>query len=305
MRDVHLTDWLSPTVALTDKMARRLIEIMPPDIKSDYSNRAALFVEGMITALMGRDWVAQHVFGKVRGLITSQRHSGFFELDETDVITRETKIQRVLDLTELLFNLQPVPGFYSFWKRFRDEPPDRFESTYAELQIAKMLLATGYRFRFVQPSSVPKADYDFELMYPDGLVVCIEAKCRIESGEINPNAILSKLGKARKQLPKDIPGIVLFKVPQRWFEHPKMGETLRKLTLKFLGETQTIVSVKFYVSVVELDTVAKTTSHKHAYDEIINLNTKFSHRNWFLFSENSHVPEWRFLRTYFETVSDS
>jgi hypothetical protein len=48
------------------------------------------------------------------------------------------------------------------------------------------------------------SDYDVEVFYPDGFAEPVDAKCKFETTEINPQSILIFLEKARKQLPDDL-----------------------------------------------------------------------------------------------------
>ena len=58
------------------------------------------------------------------------------------------------------------------------------------------------------------SDYDVEVFYPDGFAEPVDAKCKFETTEINPQSILISLEKARKQLPDDRPGIILRRCPR-------------------------------------------------------------------------------------------
>jgi hypothetical protein len=275
-------------------MVRAAMDRAPPSVKASRDNLMTALLHILVGCFMSTPWGRKHVFTQ-RGsaVATNVKKAEFFELEDGDEITRETKIQRVIDFVEMLFNLQSVPGFATFYLRLQRAHPRAFEGMYAELQIAKMLYATGYPFRFVRAEAKEKRnDYDFEMMFPDSQIACIEAKCRSEDDPVNPDVIASKLGKARRQLPKDAPGIILMKIPQHWYGTHLIREQLKEIALEFLRNTESVVSVKYYVSVVDLDTEKQATTHRHAYQEITNLRTRFPPRNWHIFEGNPHKPNW-------------
>ena len=277
-------------------MILTLFRDAPEQVVASYDTRMSYLLRLLTTGFMGPQWTKRHVFTQPFGSISKKTKYGLFELEYSNDIARETKIQRLTDLTEMLFNLQTEAGFFEFYDRFREKPAREFEAAYAELQTARMLYATGYRFRFVEPKSLKKGEnYDFEIRYPDGLIACLETKSRMEAETVNPDAVAGKLRKARTQLPENAPGIILFKIPQHWYTNPDIQGELRSVALDFLRSTTRVVSVKYYVSRVDLDTRRRTTTHRHAYDEITNLQTKFPVRNWNIFHGNEHPTNWRFL----------
>ena len=135
------------------------------------------------------------------------------------------------------------------------------------------------------------SDYDVEVFYPDGFAVLADAKCKFEATEINPQSILISLEKARKQLPDDRPGIIFTKVPQSWVADVGLAVQMVDIGLKFMRNTDRIVSIKFYVSL--LKTRDNMVMHRHAYKEITNEASRFHEgRNWDLFQENSVPTGW-------------
>jgi hypothetical protein len=156
-------------------------------------------------------------------------------------------------------------------------------------------------FRFVTPSSKKGEDYDFELFYPDGLTVPADAKCKFESTAINPESVRNSLKKARTQLPADRPGIIFVKVPQHWVSDVTTAVALASVARDFLRSTHRIVSVKFYVS--HLDVIDNMLRHRHAYREITNRGSKYNAgRKWDLFKDypvpaswNGMPPKWQRL----------
>jgi hypothetical protein len=117
---------------------------------------------------------------------------------------------RVMDPAEVIYNLQPVPGFDECITRMR---AGDIEGTYAELDFGRMLYLNKVPFRFVVPQGTTGRDYDIEIEYPNGTIASADAKCKIEGTDFSSNTIENTLKKARKQLPDSMPGIVFVKVP--------------------------------------------------------------------------------------------
>ena len=110
----------------------------------------------------------------------------FLRIDEFDQTRLDLTALRVIDLAEVLYNLQYVPGFDDCIAKMRNGD---IEGTYAELDLGRMLYLNQVQFRYVVPQKVKGADYDVEVEYPDGVIACAEAKCSIESTELCANTI--------------------------------------------------------------------------------------------------------------------
>jgi hypothetical protein len=173
--------------------------------------------------------------------------SGFLRLDFTSDEARATTVFRVIDLAECLFNLQHVPGFDECIDQMR-AGAEKIESTCAELDFARLLHIHDVAFRFVVPAGKRKGeDYDFEIVFRDGVVVPADAKCKFESTAIDVRSVENSLRKARRQLPPDQPGIIFVKTPQSWIADVQTANALVNVGSEFLRRTSRIVSVKFYV----------------------------------------------------------
>lgn len=118
-----------------------------------------------------------------------------------------------------LLNLQHINGFDACITQMRGDG-DKIESTCAELDFGRFLYIHNVGFRFVAPQMTKGSDYDFEIVYPDALVVAADAKCKLETAAIEPGGVKKSLRRTREQLPKDRPGIVFVKIPQRWIDDP-------------------------------------------------------------------------------------
>jgi hypothetical protein len=174
-------------------------------------------------------------------VISDRRKKGFLSIDESDPYRREMSFFRVMDLAEVIYNLQPVPGFDECITRMR---AGDIEGAYAELDFGRMLYLKKVPFRFVVPQGTTGRDYDIEIEYPNGTIASADAKCKIEGTDFSSNTIENTLKKARKQLPDSMPGIVFVKVPPRWIADANSVATMLEVARSFLRGTQRVVSVK-------------------------------------------------------------
>jgi hypothetical protein len=230
----------------------------------------------VLRALLSEGWFDRHVMpaGKQTVLTVA-----------SDPTEREKSFVRIIDLAEVLYNLQDVLGFDECLSRLRD---GNIEGTLGELDFGRMLYLNKVMFRFVIPQGVKKRDYDFEILYPNGVVACADAKCKIEATEFSENGIVNALHDARKQLPNEAPGIIFVKVPARWIADPSITTAMIGRARRWLGGVSRIVSVKFYAAPLAL--VDNMMRHDHAYKEISNARTDFGDNvDWSVFKR--HVME--------------
>ena len=187
------------------------------------------------------------------------------------------------------------------------------EGTYAELDLGRMLYQSDLSFRFVTRSGKKGDDFDIEILFSDGVTVCADAKCKIETTEFSEQTVLNSLRHARGQFPKDKPSIVFVKMPSRWIaDNSNMKEMLTKIATVFLRGTGRVVSVKYYASQIQWED--GHVLHVQAFHEISNncdINRFDPSRNWDMFIESdvrfgpdgikgfSSVPEkWQRLVHY-------
>jgi hypothetical protein len=167
------------------------------------------------------------------------------------------------------------------------------EPTYAELDLGRMLYCGRVNFRFVEPQQIKGLDYDIEITLADGMIVCADAKCKIEATDFSVGTVENSLEKARRQFPKDRPSVIFIKVPARWLKQPTAtpGLSLNGIAEKFLCGTERIVSVKFYFS--DIAYVDKEVTHEHSFKEISNHNNRFDRsRDWNMFAEPPVSRGW-------------
>ena len=264
---------------------------LPPEVRTNAQTESLALASAVLRAFMGPEWVEQHI-------IADNRKKGFLAIDESEPSKMEISFFRVMDLAEVIYNLQPVPGFDECITRMRDGD---IEGTYAELDFGRMLYLNQVPFRFVVPQGETGMDYDIEIEYPENLIASADAKCKIESTEFSDNTIKNSLNKARKQLPDNRPGIVFVKVPPSWITDGDRVTTMFNTARDFLRGTRRVVSVKFYSSPVTL--ANNVLRHDHAYKEVSNPQTDFGeNKDWSIFRKFDLPPEFNGMPTHWQRI---
>jgi hypothetical protein len=242
-----------------------------------------------VSDFFGQEWVDEHVSPE-------RTTAGFLRVPLGEGADTQISALKLVDFAELLRNLQDIPGFDACIDRMQHGV---IESTFAELDLGRMLYCSNVDFSFVKPQQKKGLDYDVEITLSDGMVVCADAKCKVE--DFSAETVRYSLEKARTQFPKDRLSIIFMKVPYRWFAEPILGISLINIAEKFLRGTGRIVSVKFYFS--DIGYRDKALRHDHAFKEISNPNNRFDpSRDWTMFAEptsksgwNGRPPRWKRL----------
>lgn len=151
---------------------------------------------------------------------------------------------RVIELGELLYNLQRVPGVHKIFQRLVLDV-EKTEDTILELEGLRLLVLAGLPFRLVQTSE-PGRRHECDIKIDEETVASCEMKCKIESTGFSTATVENTLEKARKQLPKNSCGIILMKIPIRWGadqeNHRKIFETIGR----FFTKTTRVAEVILY-----------------------------------------------------------
>jgi len=268
-----------------------VVATLLPEAKKNAVTESFSLAYCVLKAFLGEEWLNRYVIP-----ITAQKN--FLRIDETSQKRRDETTYRIIDLAEVLFNLQHVDGFDDCIARMRS---GNIEGTYAELDLGRMLYLHSAPFRYVVAQGTKGLDYDVEVIYPNGILACADAKCKIEGTEFDAKKITNALKKARKQLPDDRPGIVFVKVPQQWMGVNGFEYTAAGAARAFLRGTRRVVSVKYYVSPLVL--LNGWMKHQHAYKEISNPYTDFGNmKNWSLFPKIDVPPEWNGMPPHWQRI---
>src|SRR6185437_15150376 len=187
----------------------------------------------VVKHFLGVDWLERHTspFDAKRGYFR-------LNIDGEEQLAHKGGY-KLVDLGELLFNLQHIPGFDSCVDRMRN---GNLEPTLCELDIARMIYINDWPFRFVEPQNIKGSDYDFEIEFGQ-VTVCADAKCKIESTPLGEQTVMNALSKARRQLPEDRPGVVFVKFPGEWMNIAGFKDTLLRVGNAFFNSTTRVVSL--------------------------------------------------------------
>jgi hypothetical protein len=117
------------------------------------------------------------------------------------------------------------------------------ESALGEMECAALLAHPNLNFRFVTPTGFKGRDYEVEVMTSANRIVCSEIKTKSEKTSLGAKTLGSTLGKARKQLPKNHPGLVLVRIPKEWVEQQDIQTVVGDEVAKLFKHSHRIVAV--------------------------------------------------------------
>ncbi len=236
----------------------------------------------------GEPWLHDHV-------LAGCRYPGFLSMRpimQDGMGIDKDHTLRAVQLAEVLFNLQGVPGLEHCLDRMFS---GQIEPTMAELDFGMFLRRQGVPFSYVAPSGAKTQDYDVDVPYEGGPIACGDIKCKIEGRGYSEATVLNSLRKVRQQLPADRPGIAFVKVPRDWVDGSTgnlgVGENVAETLAKFFSTTKRMVLVVFYTKLTfELP---HGTAIRHVALERENASSRYSQdRSWRLFDEVREAPDW-------------
>lgn len=161
----------------------------------------SILSQNVLAEYLGADWVYRYIRGPEGEYFrsTSQAPGDGFLFND-----------RMISLSELLFNLQDADGIGGVLRRLRG---GEIEAAVAELEAAYFLKLCGIPFRFRVPQSSLGLDYDLEIDLPGHECLACEGKCKLEETSLTFLSMKYTFEKARTQLPKSSPRIILIKLP--------------------------------------------------------------------------------------------
>jgi hypothetical protein len=130
---------------------------------------------------------------------------------------------RVIQLSRHLYESQPRDGFVEMARELRKR--DLFGAA-AELRAAHMLHLNGRQFRFVQPVGGQGENYDIAVEY-EGTEIAVEVKSKSPDTSYTAKSLQNSLADARKQLPRDGPGVIVLEIPKTWADNPEFTREAR------------------------------------------------------------------------------
>jgi hypothetical protein len=227
----------------------------------------------ILAEVFGEDWINENVGpASAPGDFLKNAFA-----NETDAAAH---FMRVTTLAEMILNLQRISGYSDCASQL--ETVAQIESTFAELEVGKLLYLYGIPFEFNTRTFVKTEDYDLHIWCRNGREAFADTKCKLETGAPSENTILNSLKQARTQLPPRQPGIVFLKVPRAWIEDENYTAALAEIAIGFMRTTRRVVSVKFYTTSVPVD--ADSMGEVIAVREITTPRTDFgAGLDWNLF----------------------
>lgn len=264
---------------------RRLAKKLSPDRPE--LERSLAFSSAVTNHYLGAEWLKRHV-------VPTSKYAAYLRVDvDASLDEKRITFPRFFEFAETLLNLQDVEGFGSFLHKLKT---DNVEACCAELDVARLLAVHELRFEFVAAQGRRGSDYDFEVFYPDDLMVHTDAKCKFEDTAVDLKSVRNSLNKAAKQFPKGEPAVVIVKVPSHWINDDAIRQGLVATAEEFLRGKQRVVSVKFYAIVPVVTETHSITAH--IYREVSNPSAPFPVRNWDMFRDfpraasRSDMPPW-------------
>lgn len=226
---------------------------------------------GIIRAFLTEEWFSRYVMPEGKNNVLTINQTATPKLEQT--------LSRTVDLAEVLFNLQHIFGFDECLARLYE---GNIEGTLAEFDLGRMLYINAVPFRFIIPRGKKIFDYNIEILYPNGVIACADAKYKIEGTDFTEKRIRAVLNDARDQLPRHRPGIVFVKVPAVWLNNLEFATVAQTAARRFLGGVRRIVSVKYYASPIVWHNNQLTI--QHAFKEYSNPTTDFGNNiDWNIF----------------------
>ncbi len=189
----------------------------------------------------GDQWTEEKVFPvHARVSKASERGRNFLRTDSLDLEDQFRHMQKVANLAEIVFNLQGVEGLR---ERIALMSNHDLESALGEFECAALLAKPEFKFRFVTPEGTKGLDYEAEVSTATSRTVCCEIKVKAETTVFDTSTLWSTLEKARKQLPKDKPGLIFVRLPEAWIRRSDVPQGIGDAVSKIFRQSHRVVGV--------------------------------------------------------------
>ena len=193
---------------------------------------------------LGKEWVDKHVFANPssRGQVRKDRRFLKSDLMKDDPALQDRHTIRVVMLAECLFNLQDTPGITERIRLIKKQCG--LEGALAELECARVMSDPELQFRFVDQEKHGGKVPDCEITTTTGRTLYCEIKAKEEETVMSSKSVSNALEAARKQLPKNSPGVILLRLPGSWnAETRDVAEACMAAINKAFENSEKIVSV--------------------------------------------------------------
>lgn len=191
------------------------------ELKNSDPKFIALGMSGaLLFKLYGRKWMSKRLLNREFLSFLKDNSPDFFD---------ELKLQnRILTIGEGLYNLRGIEGIQNVLEKLQSESVD---SVIAEIESGRFIFHRGLSFRYVTRSLKKRADFDIQIINGSNEIFC-ETKCKIETTAFSENSFHNSLQKAKQQLPRNCPAIILIKVPHNWLRHEDALKNIARLFVK-------------------------------------------------------------------------
>jgi hypothetical protein len=230
------------TEALT-VVVREMAARTPPEMMNHNYLAFGLSTE-VLRFFFGDQWVNEHIF-PMHKTVSAAYEAGrkFLRTDSTEPDDSFRWGQRVMKLAQTLFNLQDT---YGLRERIAQKGKDGLEGLLGEMECVALLCHPALSLRFRIPIGVKGQDYDAEVTTSANRTVCCEIETKIESTAVDTQTVWRTIDHARRQLPKDLPGVVLIKIPEAWPKNPDIVQIVEDAVAKAFRRSSRLVGVVFY-----------------------------------------------------------
>lgn len=159
----------------------------------------------LLREYLGNTWFEQNIL--------SAENSQYLRSPSSIDLDGYKHLDRTTSLAEYIFNLQSVRGLERCLSHIRNSD---VESGLAELEHARFFLQCGVRIEFRDAQGRKGEDYDTIVYLPGGQELACESESKQESTALSARTLRDTIEHARKQLPRDRPGLVFVTIPEAW-----------------------------------------------------------------------------------------
>lgn len=219
------------------KMICKTLKEKFPDKDRDFY-KLGLSTE-LLRIMIDNNWVNQSVFSMHAHKPQKTEEARTFFKSEKGGFQYQERVRR---LAERIFNLQNIENIEDIIEKVKE---GNLTSRFAELEAGTLFYRREIPFEFVKP--VGKKGLDFDIRILTKQRVNCEVKHRIESTPLNKEALYQTLRKARSQLPKIEPALIIIKIPEKWAKDKDIEKLSSKILNKFFkqSKSQNVVGVIF------------------------------------------------------------
>ena len=196
----------------------------------------------LLHVFLGTDWVTQNLVPANPAVARRFRESrSFLGPDLLECRERLLMATRASFLAEHLFNLQDVDGIEQQIEEIRRQ---HLRSRYDELLAAGLIKRANVPLRFLPaPEEKGTKHPDIGITCPDGRSLIVEVEGKDEETEPSASSLKSTLDHARKQLPSDLPGVIMVRIPQGWAERPDVVALYEEETRRLFRNSGRVIAL--------------------------------------------------------------